>query len=309
MAAAVLFSAGCFTMVSAAGAQQLTPAAPARAAAGVDELIRAGAADVEAVGATNIMLAHGFSEEQIIAAQQIILEALAEDVPAGPLVGKIREGVSKNISPNVILLVLQSVKERWLFALHQGKLVAGGRSEGNSLGAVYAAALTAGLTRDDAEAITAAIINATAKLDARDTLSISMAAVKTARDMSRLGVDSSTLTEVVTGALANAFTADNLESLRRSFMEKSRHTPPDRLVQDFVKAVNQGKGQGRGSQGGSRVHGAGSHGGGTGAAGGAPGSGSGGGSGAGGASGGGGSGGGGSGGAGSGPGGSGGGGR
>jgi len=236
-------------------AKDLPGNTPDRVVASVQSLVKAGFADDRSIEMTNAMIENHFTEDQIITVHRIMMTSMAEDLPTLPLTGKILEGVSKNIQPDRIVEAVKKIQARQLFSLSQGKQISSDRSEIGNLAETYAASLSAGLTKDDAKLITGVLIQTTASLNSENTYDLSMATLKTARDMSRLGVNSNTLAEVISSALNRGFSTSRIDSMRQSFISQAHQTQPNSLAKNYARAIDQGFNFGNSSYGNRANHG------------------------------------------------------
>ncbi|MCG6909438.1 MAG: hypothetical protein LJE94_04855 [Deltaproteobacteria bacterium] len=239
-----------FIGIGGVHASDLPAGTSERVVASVRSLVQAGLVQAAMSDITRTMLENRFNDDQVLAVHRLFLNAAAQDLPTAPLTGKILEGISKRISPERIVLAVENVHARQLFALDQGKRVADSVSVAKDLADVYAASLSAGLTRADAEAITGQLERMTAGKGSTDGYALSMATMKTARDMARLGVHSDTLTGLLSGALNQGFDAGGMEAMHQSFLADARQADAETLATAYGNAIKSGTGFGVNASGG-----------------------------------------------------------
>jgi len=218
-----------------------------RVTASVQSLVDAGLPHDQSVEITGVMLENNFNDNQVMSVHHLILEAKAQDLPISPLTGKIIEGVSKKIQSDRIVRAVENVQARQAFSLNQGKRITRDNAKARNMAEAYTASLAAGLTKKDAKSITGVLVQSKSAQDSEDAYALSMATMKTARDMSRLGVNSSILTQVISRALGKGFTADRMESMRQTFIFQAQQTHPDTLAMNFARAIDRGASFGSGS--------------------------------------------------------------
>jgi hypothetical protein len=63
----------------------------------------------------------------------------------------------------------------------------------------------------------------------------------TLRDMARLGVSSEAITDIVSEALSQNYTAREMEALRESFMNTARKGSPEDVANNYAKQMRQGE--------------------------------------------------------------------
>jgi hypothetical protein len=64
---------------------------------------------------------------------------------------------------------------------------------------------------------------------------------KTLRDMARLGVSSDAITDVVSEALSQNYTAQDMEALRETFMYAAKKGSPDDMAKTYANQMRQGE--------------------------------------------------------------------
>ncbi len=236
----VLLLLGGVIGMGAVHASELPANTSDRVTASVQSLVDAGLPHDQSVAITGVMLENNFNDNQVMSVHHLILEAKAQDLPISPLTGKIIEGVSKKIQPDRIVRAVENVQARQAFALNQGKRINRDNAKARNMAEAYAASLAAGLTQKDAKLITGVLVQSASAQNSEDTYALSMATMKTVRDMSRLGVDSGTLTQVISRALNKGFSSDRMNSMRKAFISQAQQTHPDTLAMNFSRAIDRG---------------------------------------------------------------------
>jgi hypothetical protein len=256
-------------------------------------LIAAGMEKSKAIEITRAMLQDQFTQQDVLDAHNLLMNAHKKGLPVEPLMNKAFEGMAKNVEAGRIVAAMEKVQSRDTFAHSQAKMLTGRENQVSHMAIMIAQGLAAGLSETDVATITGAL-QAKAKGQSPDQgEQLALEALMIARDISRLGVKSEATTDVVLQALQHGFSADDMQDMRQSFMNQSQTMSPAKLAQSFAKGIQQGKNAqslGEMSSGKSVTHGGSSGGagggagpgGGSGGAGGGPGGGGGGGSGGGG---------------------------
>jgi hypothetical protein len=274
------------TTIAGAGAveQALPDTAPQSVVQSTRELIESGVASERAIAVTRDMLQNRFETPQISAAHRVLLKAQNQGLPPAPIIDKALEGMAKNVQADRIVRAMDAVRARYDFSLHEARKLTARKSQQIKMGHVIAAGLSAGLTPQSVESITAGLQerSRTMNSDQQDMLAIET--FKTARDMARLGVSPSQAAALIGQALQHQFGAAQMQNMRAAFRNDSRTTAPRSLALSYGRSIEQGKsfegpegGQVGGSRGSGSSGGAGSGSGGPGGRGGSGGSGPGGG--------------------------------
>jgi hypothetical protein len=274
------------TAASVARGDTIGDSLPAGASAAVKnsarQAIQSGLPPDSVIEMTRAMMNHQFTEEQVLRAHRLLIEANRIEIPAQPLIDKAFEGFAKSVPPGMIVGAMETVQSRNSFAYDRARKLTEQKSQTKVLGQTLAASIAAGLSEDDADKIFATIQQQTRSLNAQQAYSLAMASFQTARDVSRLGVSSQTVADMVAKGLSNGFTAEDMRALRRSFVARAQQAAPENLAHGFISAIEAGKGAPGspgmgGGQPGSAGPGGGGGGGGGAGSGGSPGGGAGGG--------------------------------
>ena len=214
---------------------------PDKLKASTRQMILAGLKEDDAIKMTRSMLENKFMIDNTLEAQQIIMNALNDGLPLEPLKNKIFEGMAKNVKPDGIVRAMEMVLSRYTFAYGQAAVLTKEKSQIGRLGNPLSAALAAGLKNQDAAQICRMIQNKAQTMNSSAHNSLAFETLKTARDMARLSVASNSVADVLIQALQKDYRAEEMKSMRASFMSRSRTGSPQNLAKSFSKAIQQGK--------------------------------------------------------------------
>jgi hypothetical protein len=220
---------------------RLPPETPDKLKASTRQMILAGLKDDDAITMTRSMLENKFTIDNTIEAQHIIMNALNEGLPLEPLINKVFEGMTKNVKPDRIVRAMEMVLSRYTFAYGQAAVLTKEKTQIGRLGNTLSAALAAGLENQDAAQICSMIQNKAQTMNGTAHNSLAVETLKTARDMARLSVASQAVADVLIQALQNDYRAEEMKSMRASFMSHSRTGSPQNLAKSFSRAIQQGK--------------------------------------------------------------------
>jgi len=225
---------------------------PAAVKASARQAIQNGLNTQSVVKVTRAMLQNKFDERQVQLAHTLMIEAKNSGMPVQPLMNKAFEGMAKSVPPPLIVGAMQTVQSRNAFAFQRAARLTRDKSRTENLGRALAAALAAGLSEPDADKITKMVQQRAGSMNSDRAYSLAMESFQTARDVSRLGVSSQAVTNMVTGALSKGFNHDDMRAMRSSFMMQAQHTEPQNLARGYASAIQEGKGfqDGRGTAGG-----------------------------------------------------------
>ncbi len=220
------------------------------------EMIRLGISTDEAVKMTRAMVENRFQVENAVQAQEVVMNAKKQGLPAGPVMNKAHEGIAKNVQAGSIVAAMEKTRERYAYAYEKAKTLGIDTREVAPTGDVIAESMAAGLTRRDADVICD-------RLQTRDRLrttdtdqtpaqdrqrdreqihKVAQESFMTVREMNRLGVPSDVASDTVCQALENGYQARDMEQLRNTFMNRARQGDPAQLAKTYAHAIRNGAG-------------------------------------------------------------------
>ncbi len=262
----------------------LPPDSPPAVKASARQAIQSGLEKESVVKLTRAMLQNKFNEQQVKLVHSLMIEAKNSDMPVQLLMNKAFEGMAKNVDPSRIVGAMVTVQSRNEFAYQHAARLSKNKFQTANLGRALSAALAAGFSKEDAGKVTKRLQQRAKSMKSDKAYSLALECFKTTRDVSRLGVTSQAVTNLLVVALKKGFDHQEMHAMRSAFMTKAHHSQPQNLAQSYSAAIQEGKGfqgdLGGGSGGaGPGTSGSGGSGGGSGSSGGgSSGSGSGGGS-------------------------------
>jgi len=206
---------------------------------------------------TRAMLQHKFDQQQLQQAHALMIEAQNSGMPVQPIINKVFEGIAKGVDPSAIIRAMKTVQSRHSFAYQRAGKLAHNRSQTVTLGRTLSAALAAGFSKEDAVTITQMIQQRAQSMKADQGYDLALECYTTARDVSRLGVPSQAVSNMLAGALNKGFNHQDMHAMRSAFMDQARQSQPQNLARSYTAAIQEGKGfqQGKGGHAGA----AGSH--------------------------------------------------
>ncbi|MEW6185390.1 MAG: hypothetical protein AB1585_06585 [Thermodesulfobacteriota bacterium] len=205
-------------------------------------LIRVGVNSGEAIRMTRLMLQNRFTQQQMLRAHQILLDAQKEGLPWQPIMEKAQEGMAKQVGEGKILQAMEQVHARYAYTYEQANQFTQNREQTRQIAHNMAKGLEAGLTQKEMAQIMNTLQIRTREMTRTQRAELAEETFKTSRDMARLGLSSKAAADLVCQALQNRFTAREMATMRNSFTSQSRSTAPNQLAQNFSNALRSGKG-------------------------------------------------------------------
>ncbi len=236
----------------------LPPNSPQAVKASARQAIQNGLEQENVVKLTRAMLQNKFNEQQIQLAHAMMIEAQNSGMPVQPLMNKAFEGMAKNVSPPLIVGAMQTVQSRNAFADQRAVRLSKNKSRTANLGRALSAALAAGFSKEDADKVTKMLHQRARSIESDRAYSLALECFKTARDVSRLGVSSQTVTNMLANALNKGFNHQDMHAMRSAFMTEARGSQPQELARSYSAAMQEGKGF-QGGEGGGEGSGGSGH--------------------------------------------------
>ncbi|RJQ53738.1 MAG: hypothetical protein C4530_17695, partial [Desulfobacteraceae bacterium] len=232
-------------------------AAPERIKERTREMIRSGISAQEAVGMTEAMIRNRFREEHVVRAQNIVMDARKSDIPAGPIVDKVLEGVAKKVPDDAVVRAMEATASRYSFAYARAKAVARDRRQVDGIASAIADSLAAGMKTADIDRIMAGVRERAQAMNRSDSEALALETFQTTRTMARLGASSDSAAEVVSQAHRQRFSIEEMRQVHQAFRENTTRTDSGRVADRFAQGIRQGvKAQDLGSAAGGQGRGA-----------------------------------------------------
>ncbi len=205
------------------------------------QMIQAGINSDDAIKMTQLMLRNQFSQQQTLKAQQMLMQALQSGLPVKPIMDKAYEGMAKKVHSRSVLQAMETVRSRYAFACKQAGQLTEESDKISSLGALMADSMTAGVAMGDLELIMGCLQDRTRKMERKRVDDLATDVCVALRDMARLGASSEAITDVVSHALSQNYTAGDIKILRQSFVNNARHALPDSIAKSYARRIGQGE--------------------------------------------------------------------
>ncbi|MBW2636428.1 MAG: hypothetical protein JRC86_02680, partial [Deltaproteobacteria bacterium] len=203
------------------------------------QMIQNGINSDDAIGMTKMMLQKEFSSQQTLQAQEMLMEAVQSGLPAESLMNKVNEGMAKKIQSGPLLKAMGKVQARYSFAYNHARQLAKEPEEISELGDLMADSLAAGFEREDMEPIMDRLMTRTMERKGVEDDGLATEVCTTLRDMARLGVSSDAITDVVSEALSQNYTAQEMEALRETFMNAAKKGSPEDMAKTYATKMRQ----------------------------------------------------------------------
>ncbi|MBW2562635.1 MAG: hypothetical protein JRE29_01135 [Deltaproteobacteria bacterium] len=220
----------------------LPPDSPPTVKASARQAIQSGLEKESVVKLTRAMLQNKFNEQQVKLVHSLMIEAKNSDMPVQLLMNKAFEGMAKNVDPSRIVGAMETVQSRNAFAYQHAVRLSKNKSQTANLGRALSDSLAAGFSKEDADKVTKRLQQRAKLMKSDKAYSLALECFKTSRDVSRLGVTSKALTNLLVVALKKGFDHQEMHAMRSAFMTKAHQSQPQNLARSYSAAIQEGKG-------------------------------------------------------------------
>jgi hypothetical protein len=218
----------------------LSKGAPEQLKTHTRAMIKAGVASTDALKMTKAMEQNRFQAENIVRSQEIVMSALKDGLPAGPVMSKAYEGLAKGVREQDVVNAMERTRARYSLAYQTARKVADSTQQVEQTGNTIAEGMAAGLKTQDCDRIAD-------KLQQRDrdrkrdrTNVLAKESFMTVREMVRYRVPSDVAAGTVCAALEQAYQARDMERLRTSFMKNARYGNATQLANNYAAHIRNG---------------------------------------------------------------------
>ena len=220
----------------------LPPDSPQAVKDSARHVIRSGLQQDKVIKLTRAMLQNKFNEQQIQRTHALMIEAKNGGMPVDPIMNKAFEGMTKGVRPALIVTAMEAVQSRNAFSYQLAAQLSKNNSQKTNLGKILSSAFAAGYTKTDAEKIKQMIHEQAQSRNSENAYSMAMGCFEIARDISRLGVSSQAVTNMLVAALSKGFNSQDIRAMRGAFMAQARQSQPQNLTRSYSTAIQEGKG-------------------------------------------------------------------
>ena len=232
------------------------------------QMIRAGVPEDQAMQLIQTMERQQVREEHIIQAQQMVMTAHNQGLPVGPMINKAMEGLAKGVATEETLQAMEKVQNRYSIASRHAMQITANEARREQLRDMIADGLAAGIGNKDLDRIMEQLQQRTRQMSQNQTEEYALATMQNTRTMARLAVNSSAAADVVCAALQNQYSTREMQQLHKQFMLQSRQASPNRVANQYARAIAAGHRGGSLGHSGGGIKGGGSGGSGGGSGGG-----------------------------------------
>jgi len=237
------------------------PTASEQIKARTRDMINVGIPNREAINMTRMMVQNRFRQEQTIRAQNIAINAKKNELPVGPIMSKVSEGIAKKVPDDFVVQAMETTLSRYAFAYEKAKSVTKDQDRVEKIASAIAGGLSAGMKAQDIDTIMGRIKERSAVMNPDHVEALALETFLATRTMARMGVSSKAATDVVCQAHQHSFNVREMKQVRNSFTDHATRANSGEMANQYAQEIGRGEkagnlgkaeggtGRGQGSEG------------------------------------------------------------
>lgn len=203
------------------------------------------------INMTRQMLANNFSQQQVLQAHAILMDAQKQGLPTEPIMNKAHEGLAKQVRAGAVVQAMEQVRSRHEFAKNRAQVITDDRAKADQMAAVLAGSMAAGMSREDAGRIMQNLQERARNMNRSQSEKLALQTLMTTRTMARLGMQSESVGDSVCQALQQGYDTQQMHEMQNRVMADSRHSHSESFPGGHgFKAGQHGGQEGMGGHGG-----------------------------------------------------------
>jgi len=187
------------------------------------QMINQGFNAEDAINMTRQMLENNFSQQNILEAHAVLMNARQQGLQTEPIMNKAHEGLAKQVQAGAVVQAMERVQSRYEFASQQAKAITNDEAKKNQIAAIMAGSMAAGINREDAERIMLVLQERTRNMARSHAEDLALQTLMTTRTMARLGTRSQAVGDSVCEALQQGYNAQEMHKMRNTAMANVRN--------------------------------------------------------------------------------------
>ncbi len=208
---------------------------------GARQVIELGIKNRHAVKLTKRMISEKFSQDQILAAYDVLITAKEQNLPEEPIMEKLNEGIAKEVPPDSIILAMEKVRVRYETARDCAKVLSTDEDHVQAMTEEIAECMAAGINANDIRKVALTLKGKAETMSKRKAEALNKRSIRIMKTMGRSGVESQYALGVVESAFENGYTTNAMGDLENSFKLNARWTSSvSNLAMAYIAAIEDG---------------------------------------------------------------------
>ncbi len=219
------------------------------------EMSALGIPDAQAQKMLTQMIQNRFEKQNIVRAQQVVMNTAKADLPTEPVMSKAIEGMAKHAKEQQVIAAMETVRSRYAHANRLAKSLSDDKKSIDTMTKTIADSLAAGMKTEDMEAVVAQLqVQTQSRQQTRNKAEdneLAIQTMQTTRTMARLGVHSSDVSDTLCQALQNRYTHQEMKQMRHQIAKQSHQASARQTASRHAGSIGKGGNIGNSGSGGS----------------------------------------------------------
>jgi hypothetical protein len=194
----------------------------------------------EAIKVTHLMIQNNYKDQNTLRAQKILIDTVEEGLPYKPVINKAYEGIAKNVQEDRVVEAMEKTRTRYSVAYRYARSITQNPVRVDQIGKTIAESLTAGINHKDAHQIMESLQNSTRQMTGNNTEAFAEEIFLSLRDMARRSVSSKIAADVVSNAMKQQYSVQEIKQMRHSFISRSMNVDPVKLAIQYGYDIEHG---------------------------------------------------------------------
>ena len=203
-------------------------------------MINVGIPGDEALKMTHLMIQNNYRDQNTLRAQKILIDTVEKGLPYKPVMNKAYEGIAKNVQADRVIKAMEKIRTRYSVAYRYARSITHNPVRVNDIGKTIAESLTAGINSRDAHQIMESLQHSTRQMTKNNTEAFAEEIFLSLRDMARRSVSSKIATDVISKAMAQQYSVQEIKQMRYSFISRSMNYDPVKLAIQYGYDIEHG---------------------------------------------------------------------
>ena len=208
---------------------------------GARQIIELGIKNRHAVKLTKRMISEKFSQDQILAAYDVLITVKEQNLSEEPIMDKLNEGIAKEVRPDSIILAMEKVRLRYETARDCARILSADEDHVQTMTEEIAECMTAGIDANDIRKVAETLKGKAEAMSKRKAETLNKRSIRIMKTMGRSGVESQYALGIVESAFENGYTTNAMGDLENSFKLNARWTASvSDLAKAYIAAIEDG---------------------------------------------------------------------
>ncbi|CCK81380.1 hypothetical protein [Desulfobacula toluolica] len=221
----------------------------------VREMSNLGIPEAQAREMLTLMIQNRFREQSRIHVQQVVMDTARAGLPTEPVMSKAIEGMAKQAKEQQIISAMKAVQSRYAYANQFAKSLSDDKKNINAITQALADSLAAGMNTKDLETVRTQLqVRTQSRQQTKnkaDNDQLAMQTMLTVRTMSRLGVRTSDVSDILCQSLQNQYSHQEIKQLRSQIAQQTHQASSRQVARQHAKSIGKGGKSDNDSSGGS----------------------------------------------------------